>query len=222
MPIPLAAIGFGVATAGSGILSAFGRRNEQQAQQAATNRARANAYRDQLAMRSYTFQKELGVFQQAKADLAENLLESERALERGKTAIDKQLAETYGAAAFAAENETIANIQAQGQIAALPRGVRDRASVMLRGAAGRKKGFTADDLLRARFGSMDKYRTMQDEANAYRKKLYGRMPLAPTMAPAPSAPVMAPGPSALSLIGSIGSSLLGGVQGGFAADKWGT
>lgn len=222
MPIPLAAIGFGVATAGSGILSAFGGYNQKKAQAEATNRARLRARMDQIAMQQYTYGKELGIYEQAKADLAENLLESENALKRSRTALDKQAAETYGAAAFAAQDETIANIQALGQVAALPRGVRERAGVMVRGAAGRKQAFTSDELLRSRFASIDKFRDMQDKANAYRRKLYGRMPLAPTMAPTPSMPVMQPGPSALSLIGNIGSSLLSGVQGGFAADKFGT
>lgn len=212
---------FGVATAASGIASAVGGYQQANAQKDATNRARLRARMDQIAMQQYTYGKELGIYEQAKADLAENLLESERALERGRTALDKQLAESYGAAAFAAQDETIANIQAQGQIAALPRGVRERAGVMLRGAAGRKRAFASDDLLRARFGAIDKFRTMQDEANAYRKKLYGRMPLAPTMAPTPSMPVMQPGPSALSLIGGIGSSILGGIQAGYAADNFG-
>ena len=213
---------YGAATGLSALAGVFGGQQEKNAQRDATNRARLRARQDQIAMQQYTYGKELGIYEQAKADLAENLLESERALERGRTALDKQAAETYGAAAFAAQDETIANIQAQGQIAALPRGVRERAGVMLRGAAGRKKAFASDDLLRARFGAIDKFRTMQDEANAYRRKLYGRMPLAPTMAPTPSMPVMQPGPSALSLIGNIGSSLLSGVQGGFAADKFGT
>lgn len=208
------AIAYGIGTAATQIGGAVANYNQKNAQAEATNRARLRARMDKIAMQQYTYGKELGIYEQAKADLAENLLESERALERSRTALDKQQAETYGAAAFAAQDETIANIQALGQVAALPRGVRERAGVMVRGAAGRKKAFSEDDLLRSRFGAIDKFRGMQDKANAYRKKLYGRMPPAPTMAPTPSMPVMQPGASVLGLISGIGGGILSGITAG--------
>ena len=54
------------------------------AQTDAVNKARQNEYRDKLKLRQYTFTKELGVYEQRKADLAAGLKESERALENAE------------------------------------------------------------------------------------------------------------------------------------------
>lgn len=211
---------FGVASAASGIMGAFGKRNEAIAQANAANQAAANRYRDALKMRSYQFNKELGVFQQRKADFASGIQESRLALQRGFTQIQQRGAERLGAAAVAGEQNLIKDIQTQGKFAALqPGGSRDRAAIMARAAAGRRDALITDNLLRARYADIAKGRELVNQANSYRRKLFSSIPLAPTMAPVPSKPVFQQGPSTLSLLSGIGSSILGGITAGMSMNS---
>ena len=210
----------GVATGLASGAQAIGGFQQGRAQTDATNRARLSAYQDQLAMQRYAYNKELGVYQQQVADYEAGLQESELALERSYTQLDKAAAERVAAARFAGQESMIQNIQREGQIAALqPGGSRDRAMAMARGLAGRQSALVADNLLRARFGDIEKFRGFRDQANSYRRQLYSRLPLAPTMGPTPSAPVMQSGPSALSLLSGLGSATLGGVTAGLGAES---
>lgn len=208
---------FGLATAATGAMSAIGQYQQGRAQTDAANQAAQNRYRDALKMRQYTFEKERGLYNQQVADYRAGLLESEQALRRGFTAIDKRAAERIGAARFAGQQNLISDIQAQGQLAGLqPGGSADRARAMAIGAAGRRDALIADNLLRARFGDIQAGRDLTMQANTYRRKLFSALPMAPTMAPMPSAPIMQQGPSALSLIGGLGSAALGGITAGMS------
>lgn len=208
---------FGLATAASGAMSAIGKYQQGRAQTDAANQAAQNRYRDALKMRQYKFEKEHGLFNQQVADYRAGLLESEQALDRGFTAIDRRAAERLGAARFAGQQNLISDIQAQGKLAGLqPGGSADRARAMAIGAAGRRDALIADNLLRARFGDIQAGRDLTMQANTYRRKLFSALPMAPTMAPMPSAPLMQQGPSALSLIGGLGSAALGGITAGMS------
>lgn len=210
----------GLGTALSGGMSAIGGYQQQQRQTDETNRARLKAREDQIAMQRYTFNKELGVYQQQLADYDAGLLESELALDRSYTKLDKAAAERIAAARFASQESMIQSIQREGQFAALqPGGSSERALTLARGAAGRQRALVADNLLRARFSDIDKFRSMRDQANSYRRQLFSRVPLAPTMAPTPSMPVMQSGPSALSLIGGLGSAAMSGISAGITAEN---
>jgi len=214
------ATAIGVATGLAQGASAIGNFQQGRAQTDATNRARQNQYRDQLAMQQYAFNKELGVYQQQVADYQSGLQESELALERTYTKLDKAAAERVAAARFSGQESMIQDIQREGQIAAMQPGAsRDRAMAMARGISGRQSALIQDNLLRARFGDIDKFRSFRDQANSYRRQLFSKVPFAPTMAPTPSAPVMQAGPSALSLIGGLGSAALGGVTAGLGAES---
>lgn len=210
----------GLGTAISGAMSAIGGYQQGRAQTDAANQAATNRYRDALKMRQYTYNKELGVYNQRVADYQAGLQESELALERGFTAIDKRAAERLGAARFGAQENLIRDIQARGQIASLqPGGSRARAMAMARGASGRRDALIADNLLRARFGDIQTGRDLTMQANIYRRKLFSALPMAPTMAPMPSAPLMQTGPSALSLIGGLGSAAMSGITAGMSAEN---
>lgn len=212
------ATALGVATGVAQGASAIGSYQQGRAQTDAVNQARQNQYRDQLAMQRYAYNKELGVYQQQLADYQAGLQESELALERTYTKLDKAAAERVAAARFGGQESMIQDIQREGQIAAMqPGGSRNRALAMARGLSGRRSALVEDELLRGRFSDIDKYRGFVDEANAYRRRLFSAVPLAPTMGPAPSAPVMQSGPSALSLIGGLGSAALGGLSAGMGA-----
>ena len=208
----------GLGTAISGAMSAIGGYQQGRAQTDAANQAATNRYRDALKMRQYTYNKELGVYNQRVADYQAGLQESELALERGFTAIDKRAAERLGAARFGAQENLIKDIQTQGQIAALgTSGVDPRIAVMAKGAAGRRDTLIKSNLLRARFGDIETGRDLTMQANIYRRKLFSALPMAPTMAPMPSAPLMQTGPSALSLIGGLGSAAMSGITAGMSA-----
>ena len=209
------ATAIGVATGVAQGASAIGNYQQGKAATRETNQARMNQYRDQLALNQYTYNKELGVFNQASADLAAGLQESEIGLKKSFTQLDKRAAERISAAAFGEQDAVMEDIQREGMIASMTAGgSRDRAMAMARGIAGRRREGVSDYLLRSRFGDIAEARNLTDQANSYRRKLFSQMPLAPTMAPTPSAPVMQQGPSALSLIGGLGSAALGGLSAG--------
>lgn len=211
---------FGLATAATGAMSAIGQYQQGRSQTDAANQAARNQYRDALSMRRYRFNQELGVYNQRLADFNAGIFESEQALRRGFTALDKRAAERYGAAAFQGQQNLISDIQAQGQLAGLqPGGSADRARAMAIGAAGRRDAMIADNLLRARFGDIQAGRDLTMQANTYRRKLFSALPMAPTMGPMPSAPIMQQGPSALSLIGGLGSAALGGITAGMGMNS---
>lgn len=210
----------GLGTAISGGLSAIGGYQQGRAQTDAANQAAQNRYRDALKMRQYQYNKELGVYNQRLADYQAGLQESELALERGFTAIDRRAAERLGAARFGAQENLIQDIQAQGKLAGLqPGGSAQRAMAMARGAAGRRDALIADNLLRARFGDIQAGRDLTIQANTYRRRLFSALPMAPTMAPMPSAPLMQSGPSALSLIGGLGTAAMSGITAGMSAEN---
>ena len=210
----------GVATGVTQGMSALGSYQQGRAQTDATNQARQNQYRDQLAMQRYAYNKELGVYNQQVADYRADLKESEIAYEKSITQLGKRASERTGAAAFSEQDAIQKDIQTEGQIlASLPAGgSRDRALALARGAAGMRKASVYDNLLRGRFADIDAARSLTDQANSYRRQLFSRVPLAPTMAPTPSAPVMQQGPSALSLVAGLGSAALGGFTAGAGAE----
>jgi len=197
-------------------MSAIGSFQQGRAQTDATNQMRQNAYRDQLAMRQYTYQKDMSVYRQSLADYQSGLQESEKALGKSFTQLDKRAAERVAAARFAGQTNLGQDIQSQGRLAAsLPAGrLRDRAMALDRGRAGMRDSGVTDYLLRARFGDIDEANRLVDKANSYRRQLASRVMPKPTMAPMPSAPVMQAGPSALSLIGGLGSAAIGGFSAG--------
>lgn len=212
----------GLGTFGFNALGAFGDYQQGNAQTDAVNQARTNEYRDKLKLRQYTFTKELGVYEQRKADLAAGLKESERALDKSFTQLYRRSDERMGAAARAGEDALIENIRAQGKIAALQAGLdRGRALAMVKGEGGRRAERARYDLMRARFGDIQTAESFVDQANSLRNRLFRQMPMAPTMGPMPSAPVMQQGPSALSLIAGLGSAAMSGLSAGLAAKQAG-
>lgn len=196
----------------SGGMSAIGGFQQGRAQTDATNRARQNQYRDQLALKQFREARQEALYRQEVADYRTNLLESKQALDKSFTRLGKRAAERYGRAAFAAQDRTSKLIQAQGQLAGrIPAGAsRDRAMALARGAAGRDEAMMMDNLLRARFADIDTARDLTDQANSYRRRLFQNLSPAPVRGPMPTAPVMQSGPSVLSLIGGLGSAALGG------------
>ena len=220
MAFPILPVLFGLGTAASSALPIIGNFQQGNAQKDAANQAATNRYRDALKMRQYEYNKELGVYNQRVADYQAGLQESELALERGFTAIDKRAAERLGAARFGAQENLIKDIQTQGQIAALgTSGVDPRIAVMAKGAAGRRDTLIKSNLLRARFGDIETGRDLTRQANIYRRKLFSALPMAPTMAPMPSAPIMQTGPSVLSLIGGLGSAAMSGITAGMKFEQ---
>jgi hypothetical protein len=208
---------FGLATAGFGAMSAIGKHQQAKAQTRASNQAAANRYRDALMMRQYQYGKEVELYNQRVKDYQAGIKESELALGRAFTALDKRAAERLGQAAFARQESLIKDIQTQGQLSNLQAGgSADRLRAMAVGAAGRREALVADNLLRARYGDIDRSRDLEMQANVYRRKLFSALPMTPTMAPVPAAPVMQSGPSALSLIGGLGSAALGGITAGMS------
>ena len=211
---------FGLATAATGAMSAIGNYQQGQAQTSATNRARLQAWEDDAAYKRWKFIRDQGAFNVAKADYDATLLESERALGKTLTGIQKQAAERYGAAAFASQARTAKGITKRGQLAAsgLPKGASTDRLMAIQGYGeeGMDKAMYDDYLLRARFSDIDKFSRFQDQANSFRRAAYNRLPMAPTMAPLASRPVMQSGPSALSLIGGLGSAALGGISAGMS------
>ena len=206
---------FGLATAGFGAMSAIGKYQQAKAQTRASNQAAANRYRDALRMRQYQYGKEVELYNQRVKDYQAGIKESELALGRAFTALDKRAAERLGQAAFARQESLIKDIQTQGQLSNLQAGgSADRLRAMAVGAAGRREALVADNLLRARYGDIDRSRDLEMQANVYRRKLFSALPMTPTMAPVPAAPVMQSGPSALSLIGGLGSAAMGGITAG--------
>ena len=210
------ATAFGVASAATGVASALGNYQQGRAQTDATNQMRQNAYRDQLAMRQYTYNQDMSVYRQSLADYQAGLRESEIALGKSFTQLDKRAAERIGGARVAGQTNLAQDLVSQGKIAAsLPSGrSRDRAMALDRGRAGRRDANVEDYLLRARFGDIDTGNRLIDQATSYRRQLASRVMPEPTMAPMPSAPVMQAGPSALSLIGGLGSAAIGGFSAG--------
>lgn len=212
------ATAIGVATGVAQGASAIGSFQQGTAATRETNQARMNQYRDQLALNQYTYNKELGVFNQASADLAAGMQESEIALKKSFTQLDKRAAERVAAASFSEQDAMMEDLQREGMISSMASGgSRARAMAMARGIAGRRREGISDYLLRSRFGDITEAQTLTDQANSYRRKLFSQMPFAPTMAPTPAAPVMQQGPSALSLLGGLGSAALGGLSAGLGA-----
>lgn len=212
----------GVATGAFQGMSAIGNFQSGRAQTDATNRARLNAFNDQVTFNRLAYNKEVQLYNKTVEDYKAGLEESERALSKAITDIHKQAAERRAAVDFAGEQNLIQDIQAQGQIAGMqPGGDRDRMLAMVKGLSGRRTAGASDMLLRARFlKDIRGAERLTDEANAYRRKLFSGVPLAPTEAMRPSAPIMQSGPSALSLVGGLGSAALGGLTAGMGAESF--
>lgn len=209
----------GAATAAPQILSSIGGFLGQKAQTDATNQARKNQHRDALRLSQWKYQQQLGLYRKQGFDFQTNIEEVERELNKSRTKFDKRAAERYGKAAFADLNRERKLIQAEGSILARmgPGNSRKRAAVLARSASGQDEAMALDNLLRARFSDIDEFNDMRDKANQYRRKLYQELDPPPTMGPMPTAPVMQSGPSVLSLIGGIGSGIMGGVTAGLGA-----
>lgn len=215
-------VSIGIGTAVAGGASALGSYQQGRAQTDATNQMRKNAYRDQLMMNQFKYQQDAAVYRQQLNELDAGLRESELALGKAFTSIDKRANERIGAARFAGESRMVADIEEQGKIVASMQAGRnrDRYQAIAKGKSLRAEAQGMDYLLRARYGDIQEGRDLVDQANSYRRKLASRVGPAPVMAPTPSAPVMQSGPSALSLIGGLGSAAIGGVSAGYgmAAD----
>lgn len=214
---------FGVATAASGAMSAIGKYQQGQATTKATNRARLQAWEDDVAYKRWKFARDQAAWNVAKNDYEATLRESEIALGKTLTSIQKQEAERYGAGAFASQKRTAEGIARRGRLAAsgIPagRGTDRLMAISGFGAEGLETAQYDDYMLRARFSDIDKFSRFQDQANSYRRAAYSKLPLAPTMAPIAQRPVMQSGPSALSLIGGLGSAALGGISAGMGMSK---
>ena len=213
------ATAIGVATGVSSGLSAIGSFQQGKAQTEATNRARLNQYNDAMKMRQFKYGQDMAVYRAAVNDYKSGIRESDIALSGTRTSLDKQGQERIDAARIKSLDNNIKQLQAEGKIAASMQAgrSRDRVLAMTKGAFGRDQAMTESNLLRARFADIDKYRRFADQATSYRRQLYSKLPMEPTMGPAPSAPIMQQGPSALSLIGGLGSAALGGLTAGMGA-----
>ena len=137
---------FGLGTAAFQGLGAISNYQQGQAETDAINLSRTNKYRDALKLRSYKYEKEKALYNQQLATYGADLYESEIALEKSFTRIDKQQAERYGAAAFAKQDRTARGIKAEGELmGTLPSGgSRDRALALLRAQQGRCLLYTSD------------------------------------------------------------------------------
>ena len=213
------ATAIGVASGLSSGMSAIGSFQQGRAQTDATNRARLNQYNDAMKMRQFKYGQDMAVYRAAVNDYKSGIRESDLALADTRTALNKQAQERIDAARIQSQDNNIKQLQAEGKISASMQvgRSRDRALAMTKGAFGRDQAMTESNLLRARFADIDKYRRFADQATSYRRQLYSKLPMEPTMGPAPSAPIMQQGPSALSLIGGLGSAALGGLTAGMGA-----
>lgn len=213
------ATAIGVAQGVSQGMSAIGSFQQGRAQTDATNRARLNQYNDAVKMRLFEFQGQEAIRRAAINDYKSGLRESELALGEVRTGLDKQIAEREAKARFASLGRQQDLLQTQGKIATgMQAGrTRERAMALSAGTEGRAENLDMYNLLRLRFGAMDKYRSAADQATSYRRQLFSKVPLPTRMAPLPSAPVMQSGPSALSLIGGLGSAALSGLTAGIGA-----
>ena len=215
------ATALGVASGISSGISAIGSYQQGKAQTEATNRARLNQYNDALRMNEFQFQSDERIRRAAINDYKSGLREADIALSNVGTGLGKAEQDRLSASRFAGLDRASKLMQDQGKLmVSMQAGrSRDRALAMQAGAAGRDEALDYDNLLRARFADMDKYRSAVDQATSYRRQLYSQVPLATLRAPTPSAPVMASGPSALSLIGGLGQAAIGGISLGTQAKK---
>ena len=186
-------------------LGAIGSHQSAIDQASATNRSRANQYKNQLAMRQVKYEGELGAYTNRIADYDKELSAGQDAYSLGIEGAQGQLNEAYGAAKNASVGQAIQLAQRQGQAAA--RGQTGRsaglAGVTALSAYGRDQSDTMDNLLRARFAYDRTGESMRQQLLSSNRQAYNRIGAAPIAGIAPPKPVYDSGPSNLALAGNL-------------------
>ena len=195
-------------------MSAVGGFMGQQSQTTATNRARLLAF-DNQKIDYYTKGFDAySRYNMKKAQFSAQIQNNKEAYYDTVRAGDRRAEQLGRAESYAGEQRRIASAQALGKLAASEQsGV---SAGRLRGASmaefGRAQNLASQNLLTKRQD------IMENRDSNYRKMLkantdaYSNVYIPPKPGPAPVVPVMQPGPNPLSLIGGIGSSIIGGIQ----------
>lgn len=205
-------------------VSAVGGFLGQSAQTQATNDARLNEYKNQLAIYERDWMNRVGEYQQGLVDYEAQSMENELAYNRATQQAQRQLTDVYSQAAFNQLKEVQGLQAAQGRVAAS--GVSGqsalRARNVLEGAYGQSQAISMDNLLRARYGFMDTTESLRNQLTSANRQSWNKVALAPTPGIAPPEPVFSTGPSPLTLFGELGSSALGGFStyGQAKKDNW--
>ena len=205
-------------------LGAIGSHQSAIDQASATNKSRANQYKNQLAMRQVKYEGNVGAYTNRIADYDKAIGEGVDAYSLGIEGAQGQLNEVYGAAKNASVNQAIQLAQQQGQAAA--RGQTGRSAglsgVTALAAAGRTQSDTMDNLLRARFAYDRSAESMRQQLTSYSRKAYNNIGPAPVAGIAPPKPVYDSGPSNLALAGSLIGSAASATGSAYSMSQAGT
>lgn len=201
-------------SAGLGILSSVGGFMGQQASTAATNRERLLAHQQRTQDYYTKGYDAYSRYNMKKAQYASQLQYNREGYYDTVFAGDRKSEQLGRAALYSGQERRVKQAQAVGEV--LASGQSGVTAGRMRGATmaafGRDQQIAAENLISKRQDIMlnreSNYRKMM-KAN---QEAYADVYLPPKLGPAPVAPVMQPGPNPLSLIGGIGTSLVGAYQ----------
>ena len=207
-------LGLAAASAGSGILSAFGSHSKETAETRAQNQAAVNQYKQQLkiydkqnkdaqqlyATRLGQYNLEMNEFDRAAAQgygremLKQN--EALRAANLTKLSQSIQLAQRGGAAAAAGKSGRSALRLDQNTI----------------GQFVRNQGVLAENLLSGDIARSQRMMDIRNQLQSSRNRAFSKVAIAPQNTIAPLKPTQLSGPGSMGLFSNIGSSVIGGIS----------
>ena len=216
----MAAIGMGVAKAGTGILGALGGHNAEAAAARRQNEQLARQYRQQLKIREQDWVQRTTLYNAKRGIYQQALTNNERAASLAQGRNQQRLNDVIKSQSVQTQNMMVNLAQNQGTAAASGKSGRSagRIDSNIIGQYVRNQGVMGANLMSARVAldnaNLD-VRRRQETAN---NNAYSKVMIAPIRPVAPVRPVQVSGPSNMSLMAGIGNSLLDGVSAGIGLD----
>ena len=219
-PISQAAIGIGIAKAGTGIFGAFGQNNAEREAARRQNEQLRRQYRYQLRIQQRDWIQRTGLYAQKQGVYQQTLKNNAAAASLAQGRNQQRLNDVIKQQSVQTQNMMVRLAQSQGAAAASGRSGRSagRIDSNVIGQYVRNQGVMGANLMSARIGqanaNLDVRRRQENANNA----AFSKVAIAP-MKPIPiPEPVQYSGPSNMSLMSGIGTSLLDGVSAGLNAD----
>jgi len=207
-------LGLAAASAGSGILSAFGSHSEATAQARAQNQAAVNQYKHRLKIydKQYKDAQQIYATKLGQYDLEMNEFDRAAAQGYGREMLKQN--EALRAANLSRLSQSIQLAQRGGAAAVSGKSGRS-ASRLDQNTIGqfvRNQGVLAENLLSGDIARNQRMMDIRNNLQSARNRAYSKVAIAPQRTVAPLEPTQVSGPSSMSLLSNVGSSIIGGLS----------
>lgn len=198
-------------SAASGIASAIGGYNQQNAEARARNEAARREYKQRLKIQEQQWTGQRGIYAQKLNQYNQQIREFDRAAALGYSREQTRQNELLTRAVFGQQSAQIDMARRQGMAAASGKVGRSaqRLDANVLKSFSRQQAIAAENLYSGQLASQQNIQDIQNRLASARNRAYGKVAIAP-MKPLPLLePNQVGGASTLGLIGNIGSSIAG-------------